>query len=179
MEDEDGNFEIEVRDGCELRYHKGQLGNYVGVTERVGKGGKKSYQARLSITKHKGDKRRQYPLGTFKSAVKAAIAIAEATGSIHTARPPLRAKGSLAHVCSPQPATCLDLFYYDACFSLVALASHVWQQSQCSSGSASTIPRSWRIIHLSCWCSRRQCRHTRLRRRFGSRAICGQIGCSR
>ena len=29
MEDEDSNFEIEVRDGCELRYHKGQLGNYV------------------------------------------------------------------------------------------------------------------------------------------------------
>ena len=56
MEDEDGNFEIEVRDGSELRYHKDQPCNYVGVTERVGKRGKKSYQARLSITKHKGDK---------------------------------------------------------------------------------------------------------------------------
>ena len=63
MEDEDGNFEIEVRDGCELRYHKGQLGNYVGVTERVGKSGKKSYQARLSITKHKGDKAATVPAG--------------------------------------------------------------------------------------------------------------------
>jgi hypothetical protein len=86
MEDEDGNFEIEVRDGSELRYHKDQPGNYVGVTERVGKSGKKSYQARLSITKHKGDKRRQYPLGTFKSAVKAAIAIAEAR--LNTYGPP-------------------------------------------------------------------------------------------
>ena len=76
-EDEDGKFEIEVRDGWELRYHKGKAGNYVGVTKRVGKL-KMSYPARMSITKYKGDKRRQYPLATFKSAVKAAIAIAEA-----------------------------------------------------------------------------------------------------
>ena len=86
MEDEDGNFEIEVRDGSELRYHKDQPGNYVGVTEQVGKRGKKSYQARLSITKHKGDKRRQYHLGTFKSAVQAALAIAEAR--LNTYGPP-------------------------------------------------------------------------------------------
>ena len=74
-EEEGGDFEIEERDGEELRYHKGQPGNYVGVTKRVGKR-KTSYQARVSITKHKGDKRRQYPLGTFESAVEAAIAIA-------------------------------------------------------------------------------------------------------
>ena len=86
MEDKDGNFEIEVRDGSELRYHKDQPGNYVGVTERVGKRGKISYQARLSITKHKGDKRRQYHLGTFKSAVQAALAIAEAR--LNTYGPP-------------------------------------------------------------------------------------------
>ena len=78
MEDEeDGTYEIEMRDGLELRYHTGQPGKYVGVTKRVGKR-KISYQARVSITKRKGDVRRQYPLGTFKSAEQAAIAIAKA-----------------------------------------------------------------------------------------------------
>ena len=67
-----------MRNGLELRYHKDKPGDYVGVTKRVGKRGKTSYQARVSITKSKGDKRRQYPLGTFSSAVNAAIAIAEA-----------------------------------------------------------------------------------------------------
>ena len=75
-EEQEGEYEIEVRDGLELRYHTGKPGNWVGVTERVGKR-KTTYQARISITKHKGNNRRQYGVGTFSSAVKAAIAIAE------------------------------------------------------------------------------------------------------
>ena len=36
MEDEeDGTYEIEVRNGLELRYHKGKPGDYVGVAKRV------------------------------------------------------------------------------------------------------------------------------------------------
>ena len=73
----DARYEFEERDGRRLKYHKGQPGNYVGVTEKKGKT-KTSYQARACITKHKGNKRRQYPLGTFGSAVAAAVAIADA-----------------------------------------------------------------------------------------------------
>ena len=75
-EEQEGEYEVEVRDGLELRYHTGKPGNYVGVTNRVGKRNT-TYQARISTTKRKGDKRRQYGLGTFSSAVKAAIAIAK------------------------------------------------------------------------------------------------------
>ena len=79
MEEEEqqhGNYEIEMRDGLKLRYHAGEPGNWVGVKKRVGKR-KTSYQARICITKRKGDSRRQYGLGSFDSAEKAAIAIAK------------------------------------------------------------------------------------------------------
>ena len=66
-----------MHDCLELRYHTGQPGNYVGVKKQVGKRKTSYQQARMSITKRKGDMRRQYGLGTFSSAVKAAIAIAK------------------------------------------------------------------------------------------------------
>ena len=50
----------------------------MGVTERKGTF-KNSFYARASMTKRKGDKRRQYAInGAFGSAVAAAIAIADA-----------------------------------------------------------------------------------------------------
>ena len=70
-------FEFEQHDGWRLKYFAGQPGNYVGVTKHKGKP-KTTYYARASVTKRKGDKRRQYAVGTFGSAVAAAIAIAEA-----------------------------------------------------------------------------------------------------
>ena len=73
----DARFEYEVRDGRRLKFFAGQPGNYVGVTERKGKR-KTSFYARACVTKRKGDTRRQYPIGTFASAVAAAIAIADA-----------------------------------------------------------------------------------------------------
>ena len=75
-EDECESYEIDYRLGLELRYHKGEPGKWVGVKERIGKK-KKTYQARISITKRKGNTRRQYGLGTFSSAEEAAIAIAK------------------------------------------------------------------------------------------------------
>ena len=76
----DARFEYEVRDGRRLKFYAGQPGNYVGVTERKGKR-KTSFYARACVTKRKGDRRRQYPIGVFGSAVQAAIAIAEAEAS--------------------------------------------------------------------------------------------------
>ena len=55
MEDEEqqhSNYEIEMRDGLELRYHIGEPGNWVGVKKHKGLQ-KTSYQARISITKRK------------------------------------------------------------------------------------------------------------------------------
>lgn len=77
MEEQEGAHEIEERNGRSLKYHKGRPGDYVGVTKRVGKR-KTSYIARLSHTKRKGDERRLYYIGTFPSAVEAAVAIAKA-----------------------------------------------------------------------------------------------------
>ena len=80
MEDEavDTRYAFEERDGRRLRFFAGQPGKYVGVTEHKGKH-KTSYYARASITKRKGDARRQYAIkGSFRSAVAAAIAIADA-----------------------------------------------------------------------------------------------------
>ena len=61
MEEEgvDARFEFEERDGRRLKYYAGEPGNYVGVTEYKGKRGT-TYHARASITKRKGDARRQY-----------------------------------------------------------------------------------------------------------------------
>ena len=81
----DARYEFEERDGRRLKYHKGRPGNYVGVTKNKGKF-KTSYQARACMTKHKGDRRRQYAVGTFDSAVAAAIAIADAES--HPLGPP-------------------------------------------------------------------------------------------
>ena len=84
MEEEEGDarFAFEERDGRRLKYYAGEPGNYVGVTEYKGKRGT-TYHARASITKRKGDARRQYHIkpshgDSFKSAVAAAIAIADA-----------------------------------------------------------------------------------------------------
>jgi len=61
-----------------LCWSSGQVEFYVGVTERKGTF-KNSFYARASMTKRKGDKRRQYAInGAFGSAVAAAIAIADA-----------------------------------------------------------------------------------------------------
>ena len=81
-EEEDARFEFEERDGRRLRFFAGEPGNYVGVTEYKGKRAT-SYYARASITKNKGDARRQYHIkppngSSFKSAVAAATAIADA-----------------------------------------------------------------------------------------------------
>ena len=75
-EENDARFDFEERDGLRLKYYAGQPGKYVGVTKHKGKT-KTTYYARACVTKHKGDKRRQYALGSFGSAVAAAIAIAE------------------------------------------------------------------------------------------------------
>ena len=63
MEDEavDTRYEFEERNGRRLRYFAGKPGNYVGVTEYKGKH-KTSFYARASITKRKGDARRQYAI---------------------------------------------------------------------------------------------------------------------
>ena len=79
-QEDDARFQYEVRDGRRLKFFAGQPGNYVGVTERKGKL-KKSFYARACVTKRKGDKRRQYSIGSFGSAVAAAIAIADAEAS--------------------------------------------------------------------------------------------------
>ena len=82
MEEEEGDarFAFEERDGRRLKFLAGEPGNYVGVTEYKGKR-RTSYYARASITKNKGDARRQYHIkpangSSFKSAVAAATAIA-------------------------------------------------------------------------------------------------------
>ena len=80
MEEEqegDARFQYEVHDGRRLRFFAGKPGKYVGVTEYKGKN-KTTFYARASVTKRKGDRRRQYALGAFGSAVAAAIAIADA-----------------------------------------------------------------------------------------------------
>ena len=82
QQEEAARYEFEERDGRRLKFFAGKPGKYVGVTEYKGKRGA-SYYARASITKHKGDARRQYHIkpsygGSFKSAVAAAIAIADA-----------------------------------------------------------------------------------------------------
>ena len=75
---EDARYEFEQCDGRRLRFYAGQPGKYVGVTERKGKF-KNSFYACACVTKHKGDKRRQYSInGAFASAKAAAIAIADA-----------------------------------------------------------------------------------------------------
>ena len=78
---EDARYEFEERDGRRLKFFAGQPGKFVGVTERKGKF-KTSFYARACVTKHKGDKRRQYSIkGSFPSAIAAAIAIADAEAS--------------------------------------------------------------------------------------------------
>jgi hypothetical protein len=79
MEDEakDARYEFEERHGRRLKFFAGEPGNYVGVTEYKGKH-TTTYYARASITKQKGNARRQYHIkGSFKSAVAAALAIAD------------------------------------------------------------------------------------------------------
>ena len=84
------------RDGLELRYHIGEPGNWVGVKKHKGVR-KTSYQARISITKRKGNARRQYGLGSFGSAEEAAIAIA---------RERLKEEGPFSPQGDRKPRTC-------------------------------------------------------------------------
>ena len=108
------NYEIEMCEGLELRYHTGEpagrAGNWaswVGVKKCVGKR-KTSYQARICITKRKGNKRRQYNVGTFDSAVRAAIAIAKERLKVEG--PPSPQGDRKPRTCA-LPASRLDLFY--------------------------------------------------------------------
>ena len=78
VETQDPRFAFEERDGHRIKYFAGQTGKYVGVTKKTRKSGKVVYEARACVTKHKGNGRRQYAVGTFGSAVAAAIAIAQA-----------------------------------------------------------------------------------------------------
>ena len=79
MEDEavDTRYEFEEHNGRRLKFFACEPGNYVGVTEYKGKH-KTSFNARASITKRKGDARRQYAIGSFPTAVAASMAIADA-----------------------------------------------------------------------------------------------------
>lgn len=102
--------EFVYRDGRRLRL--APSGQYYGVTKRIGKGPKKetSYIARVSITKRKGDARRQYYVGTFGCDVEAAIAIADA---LDKEDGPLSPEGGRkARTCAPLTLStaCLDLF---------------------------------------------------------------------
>ena len=71
-------YAFEERDGHRMKYYAGKPGKYVGVTKKTRKSGNVVYEARACVTKHKGNSRRQYSVGTFGSAVAAAIAIANA-----------------------------------------------------------------------------------------------------
>ena len=77
-ETQDLRYAFEERDGHRIKSFTGQRGKYVGVTKKTRKSGKVVYEARACVTKHKGNGRRQYAVGTFGSAVAAAIAIAQA-----------------------------------------------------------------------------------------------------
>ena len=77
-ETQDLRYAFEEHDGHRIKYFAGQPGKYVGVTKKTRKSGKVVYEARACVTKHKGNGRRQYAVGTFGSAVAAAIAIAQA-----------------------------------------------------------------------------------------------------
>ena len=77
-ETEDPRYAFEECDGHRIKYYAGQPGKYVGVTKKTRKSGKVVFEARACVTKYKGNGRRQYGVGTFGSAVAAAIAIAQA-----------------------------------------------------------------------------------------------------
>ena len=115
-EDEDESYEIDYRNGLELRYHFGEPGNYIGVKKRKGVR-KTTYQAHISITKRKGNTRRQYGLGSFGSAEEAAIAIA---------RERLKEEGPSSPQGDRKPRTCAQparsaLVLTYSCLMLVAL----------------------------------------------------------
>ena len=81
MEDEtqDPRFAYEARDEHRIKStSRARRARYVGVTKKTRKSGKVVFEARACVTKHKGNGRRQYAVGTFGSAVAAAIAIAQA-----------------------------------------------------------------------------------------------------
>ena len=124
---EDTRYEFEERDGRRVKFFAGQPGNYVGVTERKGKL-KTSFYARACVTKHKGDKRRQYSIkGTFHSAVAAAIAFADAEAS--PLGPPSPEGDRKPRTCvlplSTPLARCLLM-----CLMLCWSSLVCWQQSQ-------------------------------------------------
>ena len=70
-ETQDLRYAFEERDGHRIKSFTGQRGKYVGVTKKTRKSGKVVYEARACVTKHKGNGRRQYAVGTFGSAVAA------------------------------------------------------------------------------------------------------------
>jgi hypothetical protein len=125
MEDEavDTRYEFEERNGRRLRYFAGELGNYVGVTEYKGKH-KTSFYARASITKRKGDARRQYAIkGWFQTAVAAAMAIADAEQD--PLGPPSPEGERKPRTCVLPAHATLDLLMYDTSLRLaVVLAAN-------------------------------------------------------
>ena len=106
-----------MHDCLELRYHTGQPGNYVGVKKQVGKRKTSYQQARMSITKRKGDTWRQYGLGTFFFMVKAAIANAKAR--LDTYGPPTPEGDRIPRTCALPPSAltflCLTLLRLCCC----------------------------------------------------------------
>ena len=109
---EDARYEFEQCDGRRLKFYAGQPGKYVGVTERKGRF-KNSFYARACVTKHKGDKRRQYAIqGAFASANAAAIAIADAEAC--PLGPPSPEGDRKPRTCAlcPLPSPCPLLTYF-------------------------------------------------------------------
>ena len=104
----DARYEFEERDGRRLKYHKGQPGNYVGVTEKKGKT-KTSYQARACITKHKGDKRSDNILWALLAQRLLLLLPLRMQKAIRLARSHLRARESPAHVRFLMLATCIEI----------------------------------------------------------------------
>ena len=112
-------FEFEQHDGWRLKYFAGQPGNYVGVTKHKGKT-KTTYYARASVTKRKGDKRRQSLLVLLVQRLLLPSP-SRRRRAIRAARPRQRARESPAHVRCLPLATCLD-FLSDAWLLVLSCA---------------------------------------------------------
>ena len=145
-EEEDARYEFEERDGRRLKFFAGEPGNYVGVTEYKGKR-RTSYYARASITKNKGDARRQYHIKPANGGVRLSRRWPRQLPLrmlrlIHSARPRLRANASPAHVCCPPAPLVLICFVSDTPLRLLL---HARQPNRCSAGSASPRPTTTRI----------------------------------
>ena len=76
-EEQEGEYEIEVRDGLELRYRTGKPGHYMSASPSAWASGSEDLLPGAHLRHQaQGKQGRQYGLGTYSSAVKAAIAIA-------------------------------------------------------------------------------------------------------